>query len=104
MIISEDSALLCRQVYQFQKGGFLIRIEWNGQKTLKSPKPAYLLGHDGRGEELPVADAGEVEVEDDGVVHRQPHQHPDQVILPKCRGSYNFTGVFSDFQNLVGFS
>ena len=52
------------------------------KKTLDYLKPAYLLGHDGRGEELPVADAGEVEVEDDGVVHRQPHQHPDQVILP----------------------
>ena len=42
---------------------------------------SYLRGDDRWGEELPVADGGEVEVQDDGVVHRQSHQHPDQVVL-----------------------
>ena len=56
-------------------------MEWT--KDIDFPWRVYLLGHDGRGEELPVADAGEVEVEDDGVVDSQAHQDTYQVILPQ---------------------
>ena len=52
-------------------------------QILSLPVLRYLWWDDRRGEELPVADAGEVKVKDDGVVHRQPHQHADQVVLPE---------------------
>lgn len=36
-----------------------------------------------RAEQFAVADGGEVEVQDDGVVHRQSHEDSDQVVLPQ---------------------
>jgi len=45
-------------------------------------KRGYLWRNYRWGEKLPVADGGEVEVQDDGVVHGQPHQHANQVVLP----------------------
>ena len=61
---------------------FLIRKYNLSYESSRIKAPAYLLRHHRGCEQLPVADAGEVEIQDDGVVDSQAHQHSDQVVFP----------------------